>query len=585
MLARMSFPALVPRPRSIRLLYGRVSFPEGVRLVREPSLPPQHYALRIDASEITLTTADDAGAFYGRQTLAQLRTLYQNEIPAMEIHDGPDFPVRGLMLDVSRDKVPTMATLKQIIDQMAGLKLNQLQLYTEHAFAYAGHEDVWKDASPITPAEIRELDAYCRERFIDLVPNQNSFGHLERWLAVDRYKPLAEAPNGFDLPWGGQHKSPFSLNPTDPRSLQLVDDWYTQLLPHFTSTLLNVGCDETFDLGAPGSRNEALCRERGKHRVYLDYVRQIHALCRKHGRRMMFWGDIIIESPELVAELPKDAVALEWGYEADHPFDQHLEQFKAAGLDFYVCPGTSSWLSLAGRTDNAVANLRNAAIAGVKHGAAGYLITDWGDWGHWQPWLISLPPLAYGAAVSWCQSTNADHDPAAIDAHVFQDDANTLTTLLFDLGNLYKRLPAVKNSSLAFRILQEPARQSPSVLDRVTIADLKEAESEINAIHGRMRRVALRPQGGQSVVERYQLAADEVFQVCELVKHALRRGRWRLGDPEISPANLARSMGDLIARHHRLWHARNRPGGFRESVGRLHERLAEYQRGVGVSPT
>ena len=102
----------------------------------------------------------------------------------------------GYMLDVSRYRVPTMETVKRQVDILAELGYNHFQLYTEHTFAYPGHEDVWREASPFTPAEIRELDAYCAERGIELVPNQNSFGHLEHWLSHPAYNHLAEAPQG-----------------------------------------------------------------------------------------------------------------------------------------------------------------------------------------------------------------------------------------------------------------------------------------------------------------------------------------------------------------------------------------------------
>src|SRR5690606_22763173 len=97
------------------------------------------------------------------------------------IEDRPSFALRGAMLDVSRDRVPTMATLRELIELFASWKLNQIQLYTEHTFAYAGHEEVWRDASPLRPDEVRELDALCRARDIELVPNQNCFGHMHRW--------------------------------------------------------------------------------------------------------------------------------------------------------------------------------------------------------------------------------------------------------------------------------------------------------------------------------------------------------------------------------------------------------------------
>ena len=87
------------------------------------------------------------------------------------------FETRGYMLDISRDKVPTMSTLRQIIDLLKVCNYNQFQLYTEHTFRYAKHEPAWRNASPLTPTEVRELDAYCRMNDIELVPNQNSL-HL-----------------------------------------------------------------------------------------------------------------------------------------------------------------------------------------------------------------------------------------------------------------------------------------------------------------------------------------------------------------------------------------------------------------------
>src|SRR6185436_16742198 len=114
-----------------------------------------------------------------------------------------------------------------------------------------------------------------------------------------------------------------------------------------------------------------------------------------------FWGDIIIEQPELIAELPKDAIALEWGYEADHPFLDHAQRFAESGLEFTVCPGTSSWNSLAGRADNALRNLALAAVAGHESGARGCLITDWGDFGHLQPLPVSYLGFLAGAGFAW----------------------------------------------------------------------------------------------------------------------------------------------------------------------------------------
>ena len=241
---------LLPAPRKI---YEHPAPPSA-------ATHPQGYVLTISAAGTKIDAADPAGAFYAQQTLAQLKRQFPDRLPFLTIEDWPDFPVRGIMLDISRDKVPTMQTLFALIDKFAELKINQLQLYTEHTFAYRDHEISWKDASPMTGDEIRLLDLYCRERFIDLVPNQNSFGHLERWLKHPQYSHLAEAPDGFVFPWGRRMESGFSLNPLDPRSIGFVEKLFDELLPNFSSKLFNVGCDETFDIGQGRSESEVKSR-------------------------------------------------------------------------------------------------------------------------------------------------------------------------------------------------------------------------------------------------------------------------------------------------------------------------------------
>ena len=232
-------------------------------------------------------------------------------------------------------------------------------------------------------------------------------------------------------------EGPFSLCPGDPGSLELVRTLFDELLPHFSSKQFNVGCDETFDLGQGRSKEE--CEERGTERVYLDYLLKVHEEVSKRGYTMQFWGDIIVQKPDLIAELPKDAIALEWGYEGDHPFDEHGRAFAASGIPFYVCPGTSSWTSLGGRTDNAIANLRNAAENGLKHGAAGYLNTDWGDLGHWQVLPISFIGFAGGAAFSWGLEANSALDLAgAVSLYAFRDPTGNMGRVAYDLGNVYQ---------------------------------------------------------------------------------------------------------------------------------------------------
>ena len=98
--------------------------------------------------------------------------------------------------------------------------------YTEHTFAYRGHEVVWKDAGP-SRAKRSCCSTPIAERHIELVPNQNSFGHMHRWLKHDAYRHWP-AGRIDTLP----NKEPYSLCFIDPGSLDLLADLHDQLLPH-----------------------------------------------------------------------------------------------------------------------------------------------------------------------------------------------------------------------------------------------------------------------------------------------------------------------------------------------------------------
>jgi hexosaminidase len=389
----------------VQLVFKNSSSPRpkaAITVIRSEFAPdhPEGYALTISKSGIEINYREKGGLRAAFATLRQLIREYRRQLPCLSIQDYPDFSRRGVMLDISRGRVPKAETLQHLIELLAEFKVNEFQLYTEHTFAYRKYRPVWNGWGPLTGKEIEGLDARCRALGIDLVPNQNSFGHLRYWLEYPPLKKLAEVSQPYQSVDGSFLRYPTTLAPNHPDTLPFLRELYDELLPHFSSPNFNVGCDETWDLGRGQSR--ALCEKKGKGRVYLDFLKKIHREVSRRNRRMQFWGDIILHHPELIKELPDDVVALNWGYEKDHPFEREARTFAQSKLQFYVCPGTSTWMSLIGRHDTAFANLHSAADAGRKHGALGYLNTDWGDGGHPQPLAVSYAPYLVGAAVSWC---------------------------------------------------------------------------------------------------------------------------------------------------------------------------------------
>ncbi|MCX7813715.1 MAG: family 20 glycosylhydrolase [Pseudothermotoga sp.] len=528
----------------------------------------QGYRIIVRTERVSIVAGSDRGLFYAIQTFKQLLREHGFEIPCLFIEDEPDFENRGFMLDISRDRVPKLETLKKLVDLLCELKFNQLQLYMEHTFAYEKHEKVWKDYSPLTHGEVMELDEYCRERFIELVPNQNCFGHLEKWLAHEDYKHLAECPDGFIFPWGTA-SGPFSLSPAVPDSLKFVEELLDELLPHFSSSKVNVGADETFDLGL--GRSKELCEKFGKGRVYLNFLLSLYKIARKHGRTMMFWGDIIKNHPELVAELPKDIVALIWGYEEAHPYWEECALFAGSGVPFYVCPGTSSWNSFVGRIDNALKNIENAIQNGKKHGAIGFLLTDWGDNGHPQHLPISIVPIAHAASLGWNGSVELSPEKLLeqTDVHIFKSNV-ALSRKLYVLGNLYKKVSVqIPNASMYFLTMMLPERFLESIKAM--------GEEDIKKMRENIEQVEVMIQQLRSIRDKTDLESwiNQIINNAEMLRLSMEwivlmnehkdiekipRERWGSFEEEFE---------HTLKDYEKLWLELNKPGGLKQSAEKL----------------
>lgn len=551
-----------------------------LRLDLDSDLPAQGYRLVIRPGCIEITAAEAAGVFYGVVTAGQILRQSRGVVPACAIDDHPDFPSRGLMLDVSRDKVPTLATLFALVDQLAELKINHFELYFEAAFGYRHHRDPWGysapvqgrlhlgsvSGTPITGEDILRLDAYCRQRFIELVPNQNSFGHLHRWLDLPRYRHLATCPDGFDRPGRQRCEFPFSLDPTNPQSIEFLEELYDELLPHFTSRKFNVGCDETLDLGQGRSRSE--CDRKGKQRVYLEFLLKIHELVQRHGRTMHFWSDGVGAHPELLPDLPRDVVILEWGYGVDHPYDKKCEMYRKADRNFYVCPSTSTFGSIAGRHHRCLNSISRAAVHGHKHGAIGFLNTDWGDGGHLHYLPISYLGYTAGAAAAWCHQTYREQDLIpALDVHVFRDTSAVMGKLAYGLGNAYRHFE--DNASQLFMLLwHDPAAPLHPSVNAQTLAA---AQQDIASTLDLLPRARLeRPDAA--------LVRAEFANTGRFLLHACRRGTAILEgtmNRDETRRRLADEIRTIVSEHRRLWLARNRTSGLADSCQPLDDRLSE----------
>lgn len=357
------------------------------------------YGLWIGADGIKIEAESNKGAFYAVQTLRQiLANGEDSEIPYLEIHDKPDMEYRGFYHDVTRGKIPTVETLKKLIDLMAYYKMNSLQIYVEHVYEFEECKDLNERCGYLTKAEMQELDQYCKDRFIDFIPSLSTFGHLYELLELPQYKHLRVLKNFVpsENVWH-ERMAHHTIDPLNPESEALVKSLIDQYMPAFTSEIFNICCDETFDLGELDSEIET-----GK--LYVDFTKKIIEYVKSKGKKVMMWADILLEHPEYIEEIPADTYFLNWEYAAQ-PNEEKIIKFEKMGRKQIVCPGTSSWRRLCEDVAVEEQNISLTAEYGYKHGALGVLNTNWGDWGNPSSLDLAMYGMVLGAAKSWAVET------------------------------------------------------------------------------------------------------------------------------------------------------------------------------------
>jgi hypothetical protein len=377
------------------LLFFRADSRQGASLLKDlhlqfdPAMNDEGYVIAPAGVRSVVVIAKSAtGFFYGAQTVKQLVRGSGKEMVLLvpTLRDWPAMAHRGLSDDWSRGPLPNMDFLKREIRTLAAYKYNTFSPYFEHTFAYASSPIAAYPGGAMTPAEASELVEYAAKYHITVIPEQESFGHLHHVLKFEQFSPLGETAHGA------------VLAPGDAATLPLIGNWFGELAKVFPGPYAHIGADETFELGLGRTREQV--KEQGLGKVYLDFLGKIHEQLAPNHKQLLFWGDIAVNSPELVGTLPKDMIAVPWRYEAEPDFTALILPFTKAGLETWVAPGVNNWNRLYPNNNEALGNIRAFVRDGQKLGSKGMLNTVWNDDGEGifdENWFGVL----FGAAAGW----------------------------------------------------------------------------------------------------------------------------------------------------------------------------------------
>ena len=388
----------------------------------------QAYRLTINRNFVRMEATTNTGLFYATQSLKQLyRYAFLqskgNEIalPCATITDWPNFKIRAWQDDISRGPIVSMDYLKRLIPQMAECKLNAFSLYTEHTFKTKCHPDI-APIDAFTAEEIKELEEFCRPYHIQIIGNQQCFGHFEEILCNPFYSDLA------DTKW--------NLNPAKEETYKFLEDHLREVARAYKSPYFNINCDETESLGQGYAK--AYVDSIGAETVYYQHINRVNRMLRPYRKRVMMWGDIADKHPEILANLDDDIFLIAWSYVDKNDFDDFLKPYKESGRSFFVAPGVSLSERVWPKHYEFRKNISNLCRDGYKNGALGVINTCWDDFGES---LINsaLYGLAWGAEMSWnAVSTDERNAEANFTNHFFGSTSDTLINYLDSISEISK---------------------------------------------------------------------------------------------------------------------------------------------------
>lgn len=432
-------------------------------------LGEEGYELYIDNNQVVLAALTEKGLFYGKQSLIQLiRGTENNKLQGLHIIDKPAVKYRGVMDDISRGPVPSLEYMKYQIRRLAELKVNTLTYYTEHVVRTEKHPEFAPPGGSLSLAEWKELSDYAKEHFIELIPNFQSLGHAEKVLLSPKYRYLAESNTMYAL--------------TKPETVEFMRDIYTEMSSAFESKFFHVNCDETFDIGRGPSAEKV--KELGVGRVYADYMNQLYDILKDNNRRMMMWGDIVLQHPEVLDILPKDVVMMTWEYSDYDSYSKWIDPFVEKGFDFIVCPGVLNSSRSSPNYKIAIPNLRKFIKEGIEKGAMGVLNTVW-DEGSLHTFDRDWYGVAYGAEHSWNpnEASLGDFDKR-ISRAIYQSEGGELCTAIHKLTEM-SEIGAVDNmSQIVFWKTMIPERGKYIKYNQTGWEDVYEICLQIDSILG-----------------------------------------------------------------------------------------------------
>ena len=285
-----------------------------------------------------------------------------------------DFKVKGFHLDL-RIQVMTMSALKEFAKKLSKNGINTLVMEWEATYPFENHPLI-ANRFAYTREEVIDFVAYCNQLQIDVIPLQQSFGHVEYILRHPRYKDLREDQKDYS-----------QVNPLkEELNRELFTELYRDLIATHTSDYIHIGGDETYLLGHSAESKKKV-EEVGKGRLYGDFIKLLCDIVVGLGKRPVLWADIALKYPDALEGLPAETVFVDWNYGWDiNMFGDH-DNLLNSGFEIWGAPSIRSHPDnyFLTQWEKHFNNIRDFIPLSRGFGYNGIIMTSWSTSGLYAP--------------------------------------------------------------------------------------------------------------------------------------------------------------------------------------------------------
>lgn len=302
------------------------------------------------------------------------------------------------MIDCSRNAVPEVGTLKELIRHLAVLGYDTLGLYMEDTFVVENQPYFGYLRTPYTRKDIREIDEYCLLFGIELVPYIQTLAHFN---SLTRHYAMDYLFDYNDILLVG-----------DERTYAFIEDLISTCASYFTSRRIHIGMDEAYMLGR--GKYMDIHGFRNRFDIMEEHLVRVNEICKKYGLHPMMWSDMFFSltmsgqysavlPEEIVNKIPSDIDLVYWDYcssDEEH-YAELLQKHSVFRNKIMFAGGAWKWLGYTPDNRYAIASCGAAGRACVKNGIRDFIVTGWGDNGADCSVFATLPALLYCARMNY----------------------------------------------------------------------------------------------------------------------------------------------------------------------------------------